>query len=272
MKDTGELSETHCVSVVAQYLLGQDWQLVSPLELGAQVWARLKERGTAAATTPQTIHQEAWQLYGAILHHNCHQNQGRAWTELTAWLQCQVSRVTNFPPEQEEAVQEAVIALQQQLQEAPLKAPRALFAYALQVLRREAIDLHRRRTAVMRGEGAEFSLEEISEEGDNWEEQITDVTNEGQSVEMHVADKEIRQQLENFFRRHLASELQVEVAEAHFLDGLSPVEIADLMGKRPHEIRLLKARIVQKLQTLNEEDRQQLLAILGRVEEESPHE
>lgn len=266
MKDAGELAEAHCVTVVAQYLLGQDWQLVSPSELGIQVWARLKERGVATVPTPQTIHQEIWQLYGAILHNNCYQNQNRAWTELTTWLQCQAHHVTNFPPEQEEAVQETVIALQQQLQNAPLKTPRAFFAYALQVLRREVIDLHRRRTAVMRGEGAESSLEEISEEDDNWEEQITAATNEWQSVEMHVADKEIREQLENFFRRHLASQLQVEVAEAHFLDGLSPVEIAELMGKRPHEIRLLKARIVQKLQALNEEDRQQLLAILGQIE------
>lgn len=272
MKGVDELAEADCVYVVAQYLLGQDWQLVSPTELGAQVWARLKERGFAAAPPPQTIHQEAWQLYGVILHNSCHQNQDRAWTELTTWLQCQIPRITSVQLEQEEAVQEVVIALQQQLQNAPLKTPRAFFAYALQVLRREAIDLHRRHTAVIRGEGKETSLEEFSEESDNWEEQMTSTTNEGQSVEMHVAEKEIRQQLESFFRRHLTSELQLQVAEAHFLDGLSPVEIAGLMGKQPHEIRLIKARIVQKLQTLDEADQQQLLAILGQIEERSSNE
>ena len=267
-----KLSEAQCVATVAQYLLGQGWQLVSPTELGAQIWARLQGKGLAAAAATQPIQHEVWQLYGAILHDHCQQNHDQAWTELTTWLQRQTPRLVNSPSEQEEAVQESVIALQRQLQEAPLNAPRAFFAFALQVLRRMVVDLHRRRTAVMRGGGNDLSLEEMGEESDNWEEQVAAPPEEGQSVEMHVANKEIRQQLQTFFRRHLPTELQWQVAEAHFLDGLSPVEIAALMGKPAHEIRLVKARIVQKLQNLAELDRQQLLAILGQVEANPRHE
>jgi DNA-directed RNA polymerase specialized sigma24 family protein len=78
-----------------------------------------------------------------------------------------------------------------------------------------------------------------------------------------VSDQEVRRQLRQFGLEHLPTELQRQVFEAHFLDGLTPAEIAGLLGKQPHEIRLIKARTVKKIKELSPTAMQQLLEIIG---------
>jgi RNA polymerase sigma factor (sigma-70 family) len=227
------------------------------------------------------VQTEVWQHYAIILHDYCRQSAGedyqRAWVEVNDWLKKQVHRLVANRQEQEEVVQETLSELQDLLRQKPLQAPRAFFAYALQILRRKTIDLHRRRTAVKRGKNAVLSLEGIEESRSDdaditWEEKISADKEDQRGTERTVVDQEIRQQLLAFFHQHLTTELQRQVATAHFLDGLSPVEIAGLMGKQPHEIRLVKARVVQTLRGLPLDSRQVLLDILGKLTPEDSND
>lgn len=179
------------------------------------------------------------------------------------------------PRDQQEIVQEALVDLQNRLDASPLDTPRALWAYALAVLKRQDVDLHRRRTAEKRGEGKVGSLEGLAaaqgdEEANNWEESLQEAGQRPRerSTERAVADREVREQLRAFFQEHLSSSWQLRVAEAHFLDALSPSEIAGLTGKTPHEIRMMKARAVRTLRNLPAAERQRLLDILATVEDD----
>jgi DNA-directed RNA polymerase specialized sigma24 family protein len=124
--------------------------------------------------------------------------------------------------------------------------------------------------AIKRGGGDGLYLEEIpfrsmDADGDDphWEDAIPDTAKDAQYIEETTAMQDIRQKMQAFFRTYLTSDLQIQVAEAHFLDGLTPKEIAQLMGKHSHEIRMLKARVIQQLRSLPQEKRQILLEILS---------
>jgi RNA polymerase sigma factor (sigma-70 family) len=166
-------------------------------------------------------------------------------------------------------VQETLLALQSAL---PQSAT-AFLAYAMQTLKRKQIDLNRGGTAEKRGGGNVLSLEGLSgqaKEGDgrSWDEKLQEYAISASSanwrtIERAVSDQEVRCQLRQFGLEHLPTELQRQVFEAHFLDGLTPAEIAGLLGKQPHEIRLIKARVVKKIKELSPTAMQQLLEIIG---------
>lgn len=279
---TTPLDQAQCNYLVTQYLLGQGWDLVNPQQLAKRVWRRLKKQGLAGDAAIKAVQQETWQLYGETLHDCCrrpdHEGYEKAWTELRAFLSRQAHRLESYPQERERLVQETSIDLQARLNQAPIETPRAFLVYVLNAMRTKNIDLHRRRTAVKRGEDKTLSLEEIGagdpdEDRDNaWEKQLSADKGEWRTMETAVANAEVRRQLQSFFSTHLPTDLQQQVAEAHFLDGLSPAEIAQLMSKQPHEIRMVKARVVQKLRNLAPKDKQQLLDILGRLNTEETDE
>ena len=263
--------------IVTNYLAAQGWQLADPDRLADQIWQDAGTRGLAGPTTVKALQNQVWQRYAGILHEACRdadrERREQAWSELHRWLERQARQLTSDPAEQIALAQTAVIGLQRRLSQTPLKAPRALWAYALQAMRSALIDEHRRRTAIMRGDGRELSLEDLGEaaadgEGSEWDEEIS-LREEGErSVEDSVANEQVRQQLRAFFQQHLPTDLQREVAEAHFLDGLEPQAIAQLLGKRPHEIRMVKARIVHTLRNLTPGDRQKLLSVLKAAHDE----
>lgn len=273
-----QLDRTYCEYVVRAYLDGQGWSLVDPAELADAIWQDLQKQGAVGRETVETA---VWDRYAALIHDHCRRpasaQHNPAWSELKAWLARQAPRITNDPRDQGEIVQEALIDLQKRLNESPLRAPRALWAYALATLRRKAIDLHRKRTAEKRGKGEVGSLEGLAaayqeEEGQgSWEESVQEVGRRPQerATERAVVDREVREQLKALFRKHISSSWQLHVAEAHFLDGLRPAEIAGLTGKTPHEIRMVKARAVRKLRSLPAVERQRLLEILAGGEEEA---
>ena len=268
----GQLDRSTCRTIVTQYLLAQGWTLVDPDNLADRIWQHLAERGFSSTSVIERIQAETWQRYGVILHDCCRQFSGerheRAWGELKAWLDRQVGRLTPEPQEQDDLVQAVLIDLQRRLDRDPLKSPRALWAYALQALRTKSIDQHRRQVAVKRGEDMTLSLEELGGNSDDdkessWEEHLPSSGRSSRTTEDAVEDEELRRQLSAFFHEVLPTELQRRVAELHFVDDLSQIEIAALMGKRPHEIRMAKSRFVQTLRSLPLEQRERLLAIMG---------
>jgi RNA polymerase sigma factor (sigma-70 family) len=160
-------------------------------------------------------------------------------------------------------IQETLAALKPQLLKTPLQTPYTFLAYAAQAMQHKQIDLVRQRTSQGRDIRKQESLEELEETKAFWEKEISEQKEDWRTMERAVSDAEVRRQLQAFFRRHLPTDLQWQVAEAHFLDGLSPIEIAGLMGKRPHEVRMVKARIVAQLRMLPPDARQELLTILS---------
>jgi len=275
-----QLDRTFCEYVVRSYLGGQSWSLVDAAELADAIWGDLSRKELARQEAVQTVETATRERYAALIHDLCRQpasaQQNAAWSELKAWLARQAPRVNDDPRDQEEIVQEALIDLRQGLEESPLRKPRAFWAYALLALKRKSIDLHRKRTAEKRGEDRVRSLEGLSadvEEDEvlgSWEEgvQETDQRLNERTTERSVVKREVRAQLRAFFERHFSSSWQLRVAEAHFLDGLQPAEIAGLTGKTPHEIRMVKARAVRKLRNLPADERERLLEILAGAEEE----
>jgi RNA polymerase sigma factor (sigma-70 family) len=198
----------------------------------------------------------------------------RAWYELRVWLEKNAPRLESHPDTRQEIVQETLIALQRSLSHSPLQRPHSLLTYAYQTMSRQHIDWNRRQTAEKRDWRNTIPLEELDSSHDkdkinqNWEEFFSVSRSNWRTIERTVSNQEVRQQLLQFAQLHLPTDLQQQVFEAHFLDGLSPVEIAQLAGKQPHEIRLIKARIVKKLQTLPPETTEQLLDILGRINDD----
>ena len=268
------LDRAACAYIVARYLAGQGWQLADPAALAERIWPQLKGQALAGTAAVEAVETAAWQEYAVLLHGYLRgvaaaENE-LAWTELGAWLRQQVHRLTDHPQEQEEVVQEALFDLQSRLVGERLAAPRALWAYALTALRRKQIDRHRRQQALKRGGDNVLSLEGMEDEDDGraWQEVLPGAGMQERETEGTVAKRETRQQLRDFFQAHLSSPLQRAVVEAHFLDGLSPADIAGLVGKKPHEIRMAKARAVARLRALPEGAMQELSEILNRWEEE----
>ena len=265
------LDRALCLMLVVRYLLAQNWRLADPAEMVEAVWPALVTTGNSHLTgrpAVDAVFSQVWQHYAALLHDGCCQNQPAAWDELDHWLRQQAGRWQSDQPEQERLVQETLLKLQQKLHTNPLDAPRAFFYYAIETLRHQRVDMHRRRTAARRREDYQLSLEATAEaEPDHlsWDE-VTAGTS-GRETEAAVASEQIRRQLRLFFQAHLHSAGQQQVAEMHFLDDLSLAEIARILGKQPHEIRQVKARLVQKLRELPPAAQQQLADILGRYEE-----
>lgn len=272
-----QFDRTFCEYVVRAYLAGQGWSLVDAAELSDAIWQDLRGKGPVGAQAVQTA---VWEHYAVVIHDHCRRpasdQHDAAWSELKAWLARQAPKVNDDPRDQEEIVQETLIDLERRLDETPLHAPRALWAYALATLKRNDVDLYRKRTAEKRGEGKVGSLEGLAaayqeeEDAGSWEESLQAAGQRPgeRSTERTVVEREVREQLQALFREYFSSEWQLRVAEAHFLDDLRPAEIAELTGKSPHEIRMVKARAVRKLRNLPADERERLLEILAGAEEE----
>ena len=270
LTETPTIDKEKCASIVMQYMQGQEWRLINPQGLADQIWLDLADQNSSQVTVKQ-VQNQVWQRYAEVLHEACCQPPGdvheQAWSELLQWLEKQVGYLSPAPKDSDRLIQEVLIKLHDKLEKEPLKAPRAFWVFVLQTLRRKNIDLNRRDTAVKRGGGDELYLEELAE-GDPdadqhvWEEKKGTPGTEPRGMEKFVINGDIRNQIQAFFQAHLPTDLQRQVAEAHFLDGLSPQEIAQLMGKQPHEIRQAKARAVQKLRGLPADILKPLLEII----------
>lgn len=268
--------KARCHHIVQQYLGRRDWQLIASQTLADQIWEDVCDQnlsGQAALAYTQT---QVWQRYAVRLHDLCCQSGSdfheRAWGELSAWLNEQAHRFTPNPDERDVLVQETAAGLYRGLEKSSIKSPRAFLAYALNALRRKNIDLHRRKAALKRGRDDAIYLEEVElthsdKDKPHWEDSISAAEFYARSVEQTLVTNETRQKIQAFLREYLATDLQIQVTEAHFLDGLTPKEIAQLMGKRPHEIRMIKARAVQTLRSLPPEARQELLRMISPIDE-----
>lgn len=264
-----------CLFAITQYLVAQGWTLISAEELASQIYPDLQARGLSGQALKNAIQTLIWQRYAQVLHESCHDPNRpqfeQAWNELRKWIEEQIKFLSPPPHEPDVLLQETLLELHRRLLKSSLEKPVTFFVYCLQTLRTTSISLFRRQSAIKRGEKNTIYLEEMegdhsSEEDESWEDRLPAPESETQSVENELANKDIRTRLSALFRAHLPTPLQVQVAEAHFLDGLSPVEIAQLMGKQPHEIRNIKARIVKTLQKLPEKARAELLELISLYE------
>jgi len=224
------LTQEETAYIVTQYMLGQGWGLISPTLFAVQIWDDLQKKNAVHTATAHTIKRSAWQKYAVILHDACRtaDNDERyqlAWREFGAWLGKQAHQVTSHLQEQEDVVQETLIELQSKLECEGLRAPRTLWAYALQTQKRKQIDMHRKRSAKKRGEDKIISLEEMGTEDDaesRWEETLAvnasglaALENSGankRGMENEMANREIEEQLQIFFEQHLPTPLQRQVA------------------------------------------------------------
>jgi RNA polymerase sigma factor (sigma-70 family) len=251
--------------------------LLDPAELAQELYPEVVAAIGRGQPAERTLQNAVWQRYGAHLYNCCcdrlSPHYQRAWTELGQWLERQAPRLVAAYADQQELVQETLIDLEAAFGRAALSQPYTLWAYALQALRHRSIDRSRRDKAFKRGEGLELSLEEVKadpEEGDGgWEERLAPADAERREVEAQVTGEDTYRRLQRLFRDSLATPLQILVAEAHFLEGLTPQEIAARLGKQPHEIRQLKARIVHTLRHLPPERYQELMALLNGDDKEA---
>ena len=267
---------TACTHLVTQYLLAQKWQLVAPHELATTIYQDLVEVCFGEGSVVEAVQTRVWQHYAKHLHDCCRHpdeaKEARAWGELRHWLGQQVHRLPARPEEQEDVIQETLADLQTFLAKNELEAPQAFLMYALQALRRKSIDMNRKQDSVSRG-GAQnpLSWEEMNEESPEKIIKVGSTGNVERKVENVVSNAELRTKLKAFFQRHLSGDQQLLVAELYFSDGLEPKEIAGLLGKSPHSIRMVKARIVQTLRTLPSDQKGILLEILDEIDREESH-
>jgi RNA polymerase sigma factor (sigma-70 family) len=265
------LTQDQVASLVSRYLAGQGWALIEPAGLSNAIWESMAGKAAESAVLGQIPRR-----YGAILHAHCHQPDSaqyeQAWQEVKNYLDRTIGRLESHPSTQQEVIQETLIALQQAQ---PLQQPQAFQIVAFQTLRSRHIDWHRRQTAEKRDWRKTVPLEELgkSDEKDTyesgWEKYLRSSKGVWRTIESTVSNQEVRQQLLQFAQKHLSTDLQQMVFEAHFLDGLKPAEIAALLGKQPHEIRLVKARVINKLKSLPPPEIELLLSILGGIDSDA---
>jgi RNA polymerase sigma factor (sigma-70 family) len=268
------LTQEKCQLWVTQYLLGQDWRLIEPESFAQEIWRVMADSTLGEEEAKDAVNKQAWSRYAQHLYAACqradHPQHNRGWLEMRIWLAKQVGRVVGNPQTGEDIVQETLIKLQSIFEKGSLRTPRALWAFALQLLRTTAIDWERKETAEKRGAGQVLNLggiQTVGQEQENWEERIPQQTDRQiRATENVVVTAQLLAQLRTFFQAHLPSELQRQIAVAHYVDDLSLREIAALLGKTPHEIRQAKARIVKQLRNLPDDLRSQLLEILGQLE------
>jgi RNA polymerase sigma factor (sigma-70 family) len=269
------LTQVQCTGLVNQYLAGQDWQLAPPAQFAAEIWLAFSGGETAGGPIRSAVQTEILRRYSTLLHHGCSRpdsaGHDRAWHELKRYLEKHVPRLESHPDTQQEIVQETLINLQSYLSQSELHKPHSFLIFAAQTMKRQQIDHHRRQTAEKRDWRKTIPLEEyrvghvLDKENQNWEEYLSASSGVWRTIETTVSNQEVRRQLLHFAQEHLSSPLQQQVFEAHFIDGLQPAEIAQLFNKQPHEIRLVKARIVKKMRNLPPQTVEQLLEILGRL-------
>lgn len=262
-----------CEHLVAQYLLGQDWQLADPQALARAIWEDLTRQKRPPAHPVAFVRLQTAFYYAAVLHEALCAPPGerhdRAWDEVKAWLFKNIGRITADPLDQEEVVQETLIELHKRLPAHPLKAPRALWTFLLKTMRNRRTSLHRQESAIKRGGNALRSLEDLNDQ-----EHLPAPPAETPDPETNVTEQDLHQRLRAFFQKHLPTDLQRQVAEACFIEGHSPMDVAALLGKQPHEVRLVKTRIVQTLRSLPPEARRELYSLLRNLppDEETGHE
>ncbi len=255
-----------CENLVRAYLGAQDWQLVPAAELALAIWTDSDVRlQTDVALFKTRVCQEAWIRYAAILYaagRKANDSAGEnarynlAWRELDRWLSQQVRRLTLSLDEQQNMVQQALLKLHRKLERENLNAPRAFLTYSLQTLTNCHIDTLRRQAKEKR----ESDQPLTQGEGDRpWDEQVAV---EGPGLEDEVVENETQERLRHFFVRHLTTPLQRQVAEMFFIHGLEAQAIAAQLNKQPHEIRLVKARLVAALRSLPEVEKDALLRII----------
>lgn len=259
-----------CEYEVRRYLVGQGWELVAPSEIVSVVWPVVAAQSLQREAATKRVQTLAWQQYGIQLHNACCDpadtvRYERAWHELRALLVKQVTRYTANSYQQEEVVQIALLKLHKRFQKRGLDAPQTIYLFCRQTLKHSAIDWGRSDKTV-RGKEVEWDDEGEGEEG-SYERPMIDES--ALPVEDRVTNEDTRQRLTAFFAEHLPTDLQRVVAQAHFIDGLAPAKVARLLSKKPHEVRLTKARVVKKLRNLSPVAQQQLLQLLrGEVPDE----
>jgi RNA polymerase sigma factor (sigma-70 family) len=264
------------VRITTQYLLGQEWKLVDPVELAGIIWQTLQKSETSLSKK----HIELWivrcyaeRLYAAAYNEQSDHYQ-QAWIEISNWLHRRAYLVEYQPDHQDDIAQETLIDIQARWQKGQgLNKPSSLFSFLLTVMRNRSIDLQKKRKAKKRGEDKKISLETMAQTNDdsdtqNWEERIMNEAENptSETVEMN----QLRDQLNQFFESVLPTYLQQTVAKAHYLDDLSPTEIATLLGKESAQVRNIKARVVKILRTLPPDKLNKLMEILSQLEGKKP--
>lgn len=269
-----------CQFLVAGYLRAQGWTLIDARTLADRIWSdvgRLNLNGPEAANAVKTA---TWQHYAAVLYDCCRQadetRRELAWEELRQWLETRARAKIGNEAERQDVVQDTLIRLQALIARDGLQAPRALWALALKTLSNCSISRHRRQTAQKRGAGKVESLapEGLRREGPGPRRpSLFEPPGDPplRPLEDLVVNRLQRRQLDAFLAEHLSSDLQLAVARACFLDGLTPVEIAALLQKTPHEVRMVKSRAVRALRALPQVEKERLLSMLDIEDERGEH-
>lgn len=266
------LDRDACIFYTERYLRGQAWGLVDAQSLADRLWPALQNQNLRGEAAKQAVETAVWQDYATVLYDSCRRPQHplsrQAWTELQGWLEKQARSRVSHENEREEVVQETMIRLHDAFENNGLAAPRALWAFALQTLRNTNIDRHRRRTTQKRDDSKTRSLEEHAEQRHHTAVRPLPVDalpgkRRLRPLEDTVINRDRRRQLDQFFERHLSSDLQLFVARSFFLENQTPAQIAALMQKTPHEVRMIKARVLRTLRALPPSEIDSLLEILG---------
>lgn len=270
----GALDFAGCLALVAGYMRAQGWSLIDARTLAERIWPELRGCDLSSEDATKAVRTATWQHYAAVMYDCCRQADSKirekAWTELSDWMaQKARARLANTA-ERQDVVQDALIKLQNVFAEDSLQAPRALWALALKTLKNVEISRHRKCVAQKRGSGEVASLEaERTKQRTPYRPRMplreAPEASSRRPLEDIVVNRMLYRQIEALFQEHLRSEDQVVVAGAYFLDGLKPSEIAGLLGKSPHEVRMLKSRAVRTLRALPPPDKARLLAMLDRA-------
>jgi RNA polymerase sigma factor (sigma-70 family) len=268
------LNPERCAHLITCQLQAQGWGLLSPEQLLRELWPEVQAIPLTVAEVEKLIRVHVWRRYATHLHELCGDPTSpqyeQAWAELWNSLNKQARSLVYDSDERENLLQETMEKLQQRLSSGGIEHPHALFVYASQVLRNRHIDNYRRRDAAERGGLEEVPIEETNdgdEDSLDWQETMSTDQPGQRTTEEEVAQAQTADQLRAFFRRYLQSELQQQVAELSFIEGLEPMEIADRLQKSPHEIRMAKGRMVQALRSLPPEAQRLILEIMGTDDE-----
>ena len=235
----------HFINFVVTYLENRNWLLEAPEKFAEEMWNDT-ETGKLVVADYKALRVIIFRRYSAVVWAMCQdeENAGtydQSWQALREFLSKKArQRMPNFN-DWEDAVQESLITTHRYLQLNRIKKPEQFLNLITTLLYNGMVDKTRHQDAKKRGGNKVTSLEELLE--NNQEQDYQGFRNTEQQALFAVAE----QNLAKKFEEVLNTCNQKSVAKMYFIQQLKPREIAQIMGKAPHEIRQTVLRVRKRM-------------------------
>jgi RNA polymerase sigma factor (sigma-70 family) len=219
--------------------------LVKPNQLAQDLWEDYCE-GNLTMSDFSELRLVIYQRYSVMLFESCRDQKShtheQAWQELRNILIKKAQQKASTFVDWEDSVQETLIMAHSYLLEERVKKPEQFISLTCKMLKNKKLDTLRHLNAKKRGDGEVYSLDAILE---NKHEQFWKGFRNTEQEALFIVGQQF---LVTAFQALLSTHNQQQVAHLYYLQHLKPREIAQILDKKPHEVRQTVLRVKKRLE------------------------